>query len=235
MANRKEVTGYIFKEESVSSLSHSILPGSYVVEIDHPFPGYYGQDVVDLTKPRSTLLITKEKYTWESILRATEKFNKFLNFTLKSSASEIHDGSKMLPAIRIKGMKQFEDIRTVQNAFMEEGFNFMKSRRKVKNHTVLIKLKKFFELGDLGEGIFKDEFQPKMAYCVIPQKPNWELFRKITTDIKYNISDQNYDVCLASFYLNDKIVDAIRVYKPKLNTDLLKEIRTLYCKFLDDY
>ncbi len=235
MAKEKEVTGYIFKEESVSSLAHSTLPGSYVLEIDHPFPGYYGQDVVDHTKPRSTLLVTKQKYTWESILRAADKFNKFLDFKLKASASEIVDGNKVLHAIRIKGMNRFEDIRTVQNAFVEEGFSFMKSRKKVENRTVLIKLKKFFGLSELAPNIYKDTNQEKMAYCVIPQKPNWELFRKITTDIKYNIADKNYDVCLASFYQNDCIVDALRVYKPKLDPSLLSEIRSLYCKYLEDY
>ncbi len=235
MSKKKEVTGYIFKEETVSSLAHSVLPGSYVLEIDHPFPGYYGQEVVDRIKPRSTMLITKEKYTWESILRATDKLNKFLDFKLNASAAEIYDGNKVFHAIRIKGMNNFDDIRTIQNAFVEEGFSFTKMRKKVSNRTVLIKLKKFFGLEELSPETFKDYNQEKMYYCLIPQKPNWELFRKITTDIKYNISDQNYDVCLASFYQDNKIVDALRVYKPKLDKALLQEIRSLYCKFLQDY
>ncbi len=235
MAQSCPVVGYILKEETVSSLTHSVMPGTYVLEIDHPFPGYYDIEAIDLTKPRSTLLLTREAINWETILRTTERLNVFLPFKLNAAYAEVHDGSRIHPAIRIQGMRNFDDIRTVQQALAQEGFVFIKARKKLKRYPVLIKIQKFFHIKALGEGIYADTRRKEMSYCLLPQKPNWEFFRKITMDVKYNATDQIFDVCLATFFMEDTIRDAIRIYKPNASLPFLEEIRSLYLKYLAYY
>ena len=235
MSEKFEVSGYVDKEETISSLDHGIMPGTFVVEINHPFPGYYAEAMKDYAKPRSVLLISKKKNTWEKTLRTAAKVNKFLDFKLNASVAELRIGNKVYQAVRIKGMNTFDDIKTVQQAFTEEGFNFVRSRVKYKDETVLVKVKKFYLVHQVSEGIFSDERQSEMAYIEIPCRPNWELFRKITSHIKNNISDNHYDVALATFYMNEGIQDIIRVFKPNITLDLLTEIRAAYLKELAKY
>ncbi len=235
MSEKFEVSGYVDKEETVNSLNHSIMPGTFVVEINHPFPGYYAEAMKDYSKPRSVLLMSKKKNTWEKTLRTASKLNKFLDFKLNASVAEMRVGNKVHQAIRIKGMNTFDDIKTVQQAFTEEGFSFIRSRTKYKDETVLLKVKKFYLVNPTEEGVYRDERQSEMAYIEIPCRPNWELFRKITAHIKNNISNNHYDVALATFYMNEGIQDIIRVFKPNISIALLSEIRTAYLKELAKY
>lgn len=64
-----ETTGYTVKEENVDFLNHHILPNTMVLNVNHPFPGFYGTPVMEESKPRSVLLVTKEKYSWEKYSR----------------------------------------------------------------------------------------------------------------------------------------------------------------------
>ena len=75
----------------------------------------------------------------------------------------------------------------------------------------------------------------EMNYLSIPKKLNWELFRKITEEVKHNISDKVYDVVQAAFYMNDGVKDYLRVYKPKASIELLEEIRNAYVKKIKNY
>ncbi len=235
MSKKFEVSGYVDKEETVNALTHSIMPGTFVVEINHPFPGYYAEAMKEYSKPRSVLLISRNKNTWEKTLRTAAKLNKFLDFKLNASVAEMRVGSKTYQAVRIKGMNSFDDIKTVQQAFAEEGFQFVRSRSRYQDETVLLKVKKFYLINRVQEGIYEDERQSEMAYIEIPWRPNWELFRKITMHIKNNISNNQYDVALATFYMNEGIQDIIRVYKPNHTIELLEEIRNAYLKELAKY
>lgn len=235
MSKKFEVSGYVDKEEIVNSLDHSIMPGTFVVEINHPFPGYYAEAMKEYSKPRSVLLMSKKKNTWEKTLRTAAKVNKFLDFKLNASVAEMYVGNQTHQAVRIKGMNRFEDIKTVQQAFTEEGFRFIKKRGKYKDETVVIKVKKFYSLNQAGEGLYFDDKQQEMAYVEIPSRLNWELFRKITAKIKNNINDNNYDAALATFYMNDGIQDIVRIFKPNNNAALLGEIRTAYLNEIARY
>lgn len=232
MSKKIEVSGYVIKEETVHTLSHSIMPGTFVVEINHPFPGYYAEAMIEYSKPRSVILMTKKLNTWESILRTSEKLNRYLDLNFNASAAIMYVGNKEYHGIRVKGLEKFEDIATVQKAFVDEGFKFAKVRSNFKDHTVLIKVKKFYHLEELGDGIYKDATQSDVHFALIPKKLNWEFFRKITGKIKNNISDRNYDVALLTFYMNDGIQDALRVFKPRMNNELLDEIRKTYLDYI---
>lgn len=232
MSKKIEVSGYVIKEETVHTLSHSIMPGTFVVEINHPFPGYYAEAMKEYSKPRSVILMTKKLNTWESILRTSERLNRFLDLDFTASAAIMYVGNKEYHGIRIKGLERFDDIATIQKAFSDEGFRFAKMRSNFKDETVLIKVKKFYNMEEIGEGIFHDLNQPDVHFVNIPKKLNWELFRKITGKIKNNISDSNYDVALVTFYMNNGIQDALRVFKPNNKGALMKEIQQLYLDYI---
>jgi hypothetical protein len=235
MSKKIEVSGYVIKEETVHTLSHSIMPGTFVVEINHPYPGYYAEAMKEYSKPRSVILMTKKLNTWESILRTSEKLKRYLDLNFVASAAIMYIGRKEYHGIRLKKVEKFEDIATIQKAFADEGFVFAKARSKFKDETVLIKVKKFYNIEKIGEGLYHDINQPDIHFSFIPKKLNWEFFRKITGKIKNNISDSNFDVALVTFYMNNGIQDALRVFKPNNSAKLMAEIQQLYLDYIAKY
>ncbi len=230
-----EVTGYTIKEEQVGFLRHNIMPNTFVVNVNHPFPGYHGMPMIENSKPRSILLVTKKKYSWEKILRASDKINKFTDYNLIGSSATIWIGNNQFDAIRLKGLPSYSEVPVIQHAYAEEGFEFMKKRSMKDDLTVTIKVSKFYDIQQMEENIYKDVKIDHMYYIVIPHNLNWELFRKITMRIKNNISNRNFDVVLGVFFKSYTVKDMIRVFKPGISEELLKEIKDLYYKEIDRY
>jgi len=230
-----QVIGYINKEELVIGLSHSILKNTFVIDISHPFPGYSRQKISKLTTPRGVLFVTNKKYDWDKILRTTSKINSFLDYKINGSYANINLWNNNYNAIRVKGIPSYEEIPIVQHAFQEEGYEFMKKRNMKEDMTAQILVKKFFKLKEEEDGIYRDTDSKNMSYIIIDHQLNWELFRKITMKIKNNISNRNYDVVNGAFYYDNNLVDMIRIYKPDIETKLLKEIQEAYKKEIAKY
>ena len=230
-----EVTGYTIKEEKIDIIKKNNMPNTLVIDVNHPFPGYHGMPAIEQSKPRSILLVTKKKYSWEKILRTSAKINEFTEYDMIGSSARIWIGNNIFDAIRIKGLPSYAEIPIVQHAFAEEGFEFMKKRKIKDGTTVSIKVSKFYDVKKVDENIFKDTVTDHMFYVIIPHHLNWELFRKITMKIKNNISNRNYDVVLGVFFMNYTVKDMIRIFKPGISTELLVEIKEAYEKEIARY
>ncbi len=230
-----ETTGYTVKEENVDFLNHHILPNTMVMNINHPFPGFYGTPVIEESKPRSVLLVTKEKYSWEKILRTVSAINKFTDFKINGTYARASFGNIYFDSIRIKGLNSYDEIPIIQHAFQEEGFRFMNARKFKDDQTITIKLSKFYLIKEIRESIYLDMDTEHIHYIIIPHNLNWELFRNITLRIKNNISNRNFDVVSGVFFMDKTVTDMIRVFKPEISIELLKEIKERYYKEIERY
>ncbi|HHB78074.1 MAG TPA: hypothetical protein ENK85_02430 [Saprospiraceae bacterium] len=230
MKNGLTTTGYVLKEEKVSALKGHTVKNTFVININHPFPGYYGQAMVDQSVPRSIIFITKKEHSWESILRAKQRINKYLDLNVDISKSKVSMWNKKFDGIRAKGFSSFSEIEPVQKALIQEGFAMMKSRRMGDAEEALINLKKFYYLEPIDDGIFLDRARKEMSYVLLDKQVNWEVFRKITEQVKNNISDSSFDIANGAFYMDDGIVDMVRIFKPTIKPELLREIKNLYRK-----
>ena len=57
---------------------------------------------------------------------------------------------------------------------------------------------------------------------------DWEEFRQHTFAIKNNISVTNYDIAKGIIYEKDGITDILRVIKPNITVDMVRQIREKY-------
>lgn len=235
MSKTFEVTGYTTKEEVVNALTQSILKNTFVLDINHPFPGYNRDKLEHLTVPRGILFVTSKEYEWNRILRTTKKISGFLEYNINGTYANVILGNHFYHAIRVKGIPSYEEIPIVQHAYQEEGFEFMKSKTEKGDLTAVIKVKKFYLLEEAEDGIFMDKINPDMYYILINRELNWELFRKMTQKIKNNISNRNFDVVLGAFYMDWGMKEMIRIYKPNCSLELLKEIKQFYQKEISKY
>jgi len=228
MSHPRNITGYVIKEEKVDQLSINTLKNTFVLQVNHPFPGYYGQEMIDMSSPRSIIFITKDEQSWEHIIRLSNDVNNELNLNLNLSKVKIKLWNKSYNGIRAKGFNQYKEIEAVQRSLKNRGIQFSAQRSLDKPETGLIKLKKFFNVEEQESGIYISPHRQDMAYLKIPKQVNWETFRKHTNMVKNNISDNSFDVVCGAFYTKNKIEDVLRIYKPDIKMDLLKEIKAGY-------
>ena len=235
MSKPFEATGYTIKEENVDFLKHHVIPNTLVINVNHPFPGYHGTPMLDKMKPRVILLVTKKKYSWEKILRSTMIINKFTDYEIFASPSTVAIGNNYYNAIRVKGLPSYDEIPILQHAYLEEGFEFMKKKKYKDDLTISMKVSKFYDVEEIEKNIFKDIETEHMFYFKIPHHLNWELFRKITFAIKNNMSNRNYDVSVGVFFMDYTVIDMVRVFKPNMKIELLRELEENYRKEIARY
>ncbi len=232
MEKSREVVGHVIKEETISLLSHHILPGTIVVNIDHPFPGFHGWDYNFTSKPRSIIVVTAKLYSWAKILRAQQFINKHASLKINASFAKIMIGKQVYYGIRIKGLSAYDQIPDLQQKLKDFGFDLNISKKLKTDKPVSIKISKFFHIVKLDEAIYKDKCIDNMYYVEIPEYLPWEEFRSITEKVKQNVSNNNFDVVKGIFYKDDTVKDMIRLFKPGMKLDLLQEIKKKYEQFI---
>ena len=108
------------------------------------------------------------------------------------------------------------------------GFDFHKNVKLNKGTDAIIRVNKFFNLLDIEDKIYQSPHNKDRYYFEIPKHYDWDEFRDVTFDIKNNISVTNYDIAKGIFYENDGITDVLRVIKPNISLEMVREIRQKY-------
>jgi hypothetical protein len=115
---------------------------------------------------------------------------------------------------------------------MYEGITF--PRKKAVKGDGIIELTKQFELQALGKDIYKDLEDSLMYYFQIPDQLNWQLFFEITTSIRHNLDNLNFDAALGTLYLKE-IIDVVRIFAKDMGPEDLAMIRLHYLEELRKY
>lgn len=202
-----EIIGTIEKKEKLVSVGYDNM----VLESLRPYPGYHGDTVPDTTDPKSAFLITREKYTEEAIIRATILAKEHTPIVFDGTPGEIEFLNEWTQCVRIKGLKNYNLIPEVLDAYKKAGIEFTKGR-KVRPYEGLIRIKKYFILDELDQGVYMDKESPEMAYFEVPVELPFDKFEEITLHIKRNLKENNWDAALGVFYRKTGLVDVIRIY-----------------------
>jgi hypothetical protein len=232
-----EIVGTVLKEENMEVLIDEALPKSMVLHIVNPFPGFHGDIIPEsASKPDNIFFVTKKSYSWEKIIRTANKVRKHTKYkNIDASFATVMFGKSKYFTIRVHNIPSFFDVAEVQQAFIDYGgFEFMKRDRKGEK-TASIKLTKFFELENADNHIYKDLKREHMYYFELPEHVNWETFKKITFQIKDTTGNRNYDVALATFFKNENVYDAVRIFKPGLDMAFLKNLKSYYDDLVNEY
>lgn len=225
--------GGLTKEEPLACIDDNILmPDTCVLESVLPFSGYYC-DVLSGQKPRYLYLILEEAHTFETITRATLKVRELFGQPIDVVTGRITLLNQTVQMLRVRNLKQYRDIRVIQQYYRDLGIQFKKKTKKFTDDSGAIQLEKFFYLGPLGDDLFVDQSQPHHGYFLIPRMIEWKAFKELTKTVKYEKNLLFFDAATAYFYEGPKINDMVRVYRENLTIDKLKAIRDRYLKLLD--
>ncbi len=228
--------GNLVKEESLVSMDNKILPNTYLLEAYEPFPGfynYYSEQPLD-QKPLYVYFILKSTYTLEEVTRATQKIKVFFPAkNLDVAAGTIHILNETYHMLRIRHLENYDQIANLQACFADEGFLFTRKPSRKINAKGIIRIKKFYVLQPLADGIFIDLIEKNHGYIVLPRSFTWKLFEEISRQVKLNLNHMEYDAALAHFHNNYKIVDMVRIYNSNVGLDFLKVIRDKYLTIIN--
>jgi hypothetical protein len=227
-----EKFGGLLKEEPLSCLDDNmLLPNTCVLESVSPFHGYYNE-VPGSVKPLYLYLMLEGSFTFEKILRATLNIKRHFKHPFDAVIGFVTLFGQQNQAIRIRDLEEFSHIGLLQKAFIDEGIEFKRKIRKIENEPALINLTKFFYLEPIGELMFFDKSQPHHGYFIIPGHIEWEEFKEMTREVKYDTSLLFFDAATAFFYENKRITEIVRIYRENLTVDKLMAIRERYLKLM---
>jgi hypothetical protein len=228
MAVAIETVGSLIKIDEVVTVEHNILPNSLVLETVEPYPDYHGSEPGN-DKPNLIFLVTQEEYEIEYFMRINNRVKNHLNFPLDATPSILKIYTEVYNGIRIRGLKNFSQIKQIQEIYASEGLKLAK--KKTIKAPAYIHLKKSYILDKYDDGVYKDLLEPMMWYFSIPVKLDWVLLKTATQQVKNNIENTNFDVAFGWLF-TDGITDIIRIYAGNFNLDDIKILRSKYLEEL---
>lgn len=231
MKSMEKVYGCIYKKEFLSTVVKNILPGSFVMKIWRPFHGL--QDKMPLRNiPEFYFMVMQEDYPLDLIVTAAEKIKQDPDKCFDAVEGNIYIAGQTHPVIRIKIFEKSCLIKDIQQLFVDHGFQVSMNRLSLKEKGV-IKLKKYFNLEEVGKGIYFDRTIPELAYLKLPQQIEWDLFEEITKRIKVNVALGDFDAAIGAFHIDNKVEYIIRVLKSQRSPRTIDLIKQDYLTFIN--
>jgi len=227
----RELIGKITLQENISPIERNKVNGTFVIHIPNPLASYYSR-FTEVNRPNSIVLVTKKPVSFEKILRATKIINEENGLELNGAKCEVMIGRNNYTGIRIMGIDRYTNIHKVQTAYIDQGFECHRNVKINKGTDALIRVNKFFNIIDIEDKIYQSPNNKDRYYFEVPRLMTWEEFREMTFDIKNNISVTNYDIAKGILYENEGITDVLRVLKPNITVDMVRQIREKYLEKL---
>ncbi len=222
--------GNLLKEEQLVTMDDKIMPNTFVLEAPEPFPGFfhYYSESPGESKPLYVYLVVDRLYTLEEVTRARVNIEKYFSSVFHADAGTVTMFNKTYHIIRVRHLDTYDHIKDLQACFIDQGFEFKKKPVKNINAEALIRIKKFYKLQRIEEGIYLDLIEKDHGYITLPTYYKWTEFQELTKKVKYNWDGSFYDAALAHFHNNFDIEDVIRIYNPKIDLKMLLEIKKKY-------
>ncbi|WP_068471585.1 hypothetical protein [Saccharicrinis aurantiacus] len=222
--------GNLLKAEELVTMTKKILPNTFVLEAPEPFPGFfnYYSDAPGKSKPLYIYFVVDRLYTLEEITRARQNIMRYFPDGFHADAGTLSFYNKSYHTIRVRHLTDYDQVRDLQSCFLDEGIVFKKKPSKNISATAIIRLKKFFCLEEVQEGIYLDRSEKDHGYFTLPRQLKWSEFEEVTKKVKYNWEATSFDAALGHFHKDFNIVDMVRVFNPNLNVELILEARKKY-------
>lgn len=225
---KAEVYSNLIKLENIFPLEQRIIPGSLVFESRDPFSGYYSE-TPDSSPPVYLYLVLDKAYRFEEIMRATQKVRLSVPEEFDAAMGILNVGSEE-PQFVIR-LRNFRDIRVlipIQEAYQEQGINFLKGHKKQGEYRVHTRIIKMLWLGEAAPFVYHDLKEQYHGYIEIPEFLPWEKFLTITRQVKYNWMGSKFDASCGSFVLDGELHEFVRIYSWNMDIGYLQDIRALY-------
>lgn len=224
--------GYILKKEKLALFAWEKNYSDMILEDLDPFPGFYDHFFIPANdsenKPRSIFIVLKESnmVSEDRVIRVTMGVKEKLDIKFDAALASIELFNKPAQCIRVF-MEDYEQLHSLISNYKSEGINFQ-SKKEVKPYQSLIEVRKYFEMKELSEGIYKDLEQSDTYYLKIPGFVPWDKFEHQTIIIRNNMNHKLYDAAQAAIYDKSGLVDLVRIFDRSGDIEILNLLRLKY-------
>lgn len=229
--NLLNVCGSITKKESLLWLKTNILPHTYVAEANIPYATYYG-GMPEKAEPNSLFIFTERYYTLEESLSITQSIDFCSKHKVNAASAIIKIKNCLFPAIRIRNFPDYEHLKMLQQCYQDLGVKFANRVKKVNE--ALVTVNKCFALEKMDESIFLDKANKNEGYIRIPRHFNQTEFGILINNVHNNNDCISFDAARGGLIINGTAIDIIRIYSEHLNSDLLKCIKKVISKEIEN-
>lgn len=225
-----EFTGSIVKEETLKSLSEVGIEKTLIYEIEDSYPGYYGLEDQGL-RPNFIYIPTQLNYSYEDVKRLELRVKKYCKENFDFSSAVIDVFNKLIPAIRVKYLDNYDKLKDIQMFLRDENVTFLKHKKNI-HQKVLLKTDKVFFVKEMDNGIYVDQEEKENTYITIPKHLKWKEFETITFQVKNNWSGNGFDAASAHFNRHTGVVDLVRIYSKENSYEFSRTIQEVYQRFI---
>lgn len=229
-SNVMSAYGLIEKKEHVHTLKMKSLKKYLVLESVDPFPGAHIRHKSHFVK--FYYLAIKPDRLDQDIKIAAQSAEGQISEEVSSALGEITIDNKSYYVMRLRNISENVFPRLIK-AYEYEGIN-MYPFEKSLHGDAWMKVRKFFHLEEIEEGIFTDLDDPYIGYLQLPRKLDWDELEKLTQNVKKETSHSNFDKALGTIYKGGEPVEVIRIFSPNMTEDVLKQISESFRKHFSD-
>ncbi len=232
MAENIQSLGYLLKKEKLATLASDPEFPELLLESLEPFPGYNEEYFVPTRDgdqhPKSVFMVIKnfDVCHEDDFIRICMHIKRDHRINFEAALSSILLFNETTTTIRVI-MEDYSQLQELISHFKEVGVKFQPSKQ-IKPYPSLIKIRRFFDLEFMAEGIYKDLDRLDSYFFTVPLYMTWDEFEKATISIRNNFTYKTYDAAQAAVYKKHGIVELIRIYDRKADIHKLQSLQQKY-------
>ena len=232
MTGNIQSLGYLLKKEKLATLASDQLFSVMLLESLEPFPGFYEEYFVPTTtreqKPKSVFMVIKnfDVCHEDDFIRMTMHIKRDHKIEFDAALSSIMLYNEPTTTIRVH-MEDYNQLSELIEHYKNVGVKFQ-AAKQVKPFQSVIKIRRFFDLDIMAEGIYKDVDKKDTYYLGLPVFMTWDEFERATIAIRNNFDYKTYDAAQAAIYDKPGIVELVRIYDLKADLSKLESLRNKY-------
>ncbi len=228
--------GSILKRETLSRAPLSFTSKFQVLHSSDPYPGYYCREdepADNSCKEFSYYVPFEYNFSFDEELLCRISLDMQAELSVSICPTVIRMQGEFIRAFRVKEIIP-EQLLTVFDFLNQHDFKLQKSK-PTKSFLAYIHLKAFFEIHQIGDGVYENRDSSGLYYLEIPDRLDWEIFEKLITYQKSNSSFKNFDAAIGHWVEKPSFVDFLRIYGTGLDLNQLRNIQDEFLANLKTY
>ncbi|MBP6976856.1 MAG: hypothetical protein PHD61_00125 [Bacteroidales bacterium] len=227
-----DTIGIIIKKEKLASYESNVPLQEMILEDLAPFPGYYDSFQVPIPEkellPNHLFFVARgmDYLNDDEFIRNTTRIRENTGWEFNAVQGQLLLFNKTHPCIRIN-TSQLGIVPELIEAYKNTGLEFIRWKR-IKPYESIIKIRTFYQLDEVHEGIYHHRTRPELHFITIPFMPPWETFEEISLLIRMNSDYKRYDAALAAAYSADGMIDMVRIYDIACTLEQLQDLQLKY-------
>jgi hypothetical protein len=232
MAEQLQSSGYLLKKEKLAPLASDYPHKVMLLESSNPYPGFYDEYFLPTTArerlPKSVYIVLRnfDISHEDDFIRMTMHIKEHHNLAFDAALCSISLFNEPAISIRVS-MDNYSELPLLIGHYQQVGVKFLPIR-PIKTFQSLIKIRRFFDIHKLGDGIFKDNDKADTFYIKVSRYLKWDDFERLTITIRNNFDHKSYDAAQAILYNKNGVIELVRIYDQKSDIAVLQSLKLKY-------